>query len=70
MNGKFTYIETYNYDKPAGKLLLNKDTNEIALMSSLNSVAISHYKYRLINSLHNDYKICNCKMIAPLIFWA
>ena len=49
--------------------LLNKDTNEIALMTIINSAAITDYPYRLIKSLHKDYKICQCKMIAPLIFW-
>ena len=48
--------------------LLNKDTNEIALMSS---VSKNHdgARCRLIKSLHKDFKICQCKMIAPLIFW-
>ena len=47
--------------------LLNKDTNEIALMSS---VSKNHdgARCRLIKSLHKDFKICQCKMIA-LIFW-
>ena len=49
--------------------LLNKDTNEIALMTSINTIAINNYKYRVVNSLHKDNKICQCKMIAPLIFW-
>ena len=49
--------------------LLNNDTNEIALMTSINSAAIADYPYRLIKSIHKDYKICQCKMIAPLIFW-
>jgi len=68
-------LKKQNFDKPGTECLkgalLNKDTNEIALMTSINSVAIPGYKYRLIKkgSLHKDYKICQCKMIAPLIFW-
>ena len=66
-------LKRYNYDKPGTECLkgalLNKDTNEIALMTSINSAAITDYPYRLIKSLHKDYKICQCKMIAPLIFW-
>ena len=48
--------------------LLNKDTNEIALMSTINT---KHHdaRCRLVKSLHKDFKICQCKMIAPLIFW-
>ena len=49
--------------------LLNKNTKEIALMSSLNKIAADNYEYRLVKSLHKDYKICQSKMIAPLIFW-
>ena len=49
--------------------LLNKNAKEIALMSSLNKIATNHYEYRLVKSLHKDYKICQSKMIAPLIFW-
>ena len=66
-------LKRYNYDKPGTECLksalLNKDTNEIALMTSINLAAITDYPYRLIKSLHKDYKICQCKMIAPLIFW-
>ena len=46
-----------------------KDTNEIALMTSLNKENSNAYKNRLVKSLHKDYKICQCKMIAPLVFW-
>ena len=49
--------------------LLNKETNEIALMTSLNKKNADSYRNRLVSSLHKDYKICQCKMIAPLIFW-
>jgi hypothetical protein len=49
--------------------LLNKDTNEIALMTSLNKEHADSYRNRLVKSLHKDYKICQCKMIAPLVFW-
>ena len=48
--------------------LLNKNTNEIALMSSINTKN-DDARCRLVKSLHKDYKICQCKMIAPLIFW-
>jgi len=49
--------------------LLNKESNEIALMTSLNKVNADSYRNRLVKSLHKDYKICQCKMIAPLVFW-
>ena len=49
--------------------LLNKETNEIALMSSLNKISSAVYTKRMVNSMHEDYKICRCKMTAPLMFW-
>ena len=48
--------------------LLNKNTNEIALMSSINTKN-DDARCRLVKSLHKDFKICQCKMVAPLIFW-
>ena len=49
--------------------LQNKQTNEIALMTSINLKFCKNYKYRTVDSLHHDYMICQCKMIAPFIFW-
>ena len=49
--------------------LLNKQTNEIALMTSINEKRAAKYENRLVGSLHKNYKICQCKMIAPLVFW-
>jgi hypothetical protein len=46
----------------------NTKTGEIMLMSSINK-NICEYKFRLIDSHDSDWKICQCKMIAPLIFW-
>ena len=45
--------------------------NEYALMTSINNEeAINTIpKCRLINSLNNNYKICQCKMVAPPLFW-
>jgi len=64
---------TSEYGKECLKgALLNKDTNEIALMTSLNKEhgsAPERVVKRLVKSLHKDYKICQCKMIAPLVFW-
>ena len=49
--------------------LTNIATDEIALISSINNVIQNDYKYRMISSYDNEYKICQCKMIAPLLFW-
>ena len=49
--------------------LVNKSTNEIALISSLNSARQLGYEHRLINSHDPEYKVCWSKMIAPLFFW-
>ncbi len=49
--------------------LINIETNEIALISSINKSQQVNYKYRLISSFDDEYKICQCKMIAPLLFW-
>jgi len=40
-----------------------------ALLSSINHTRQEVYPYRLIPSHNDEYKICQCKMIAPLIFW-
>lgn len=47
--------------------LTNPD--EYALMSSLNEEGSQEYTSRMIKSLHNTHKICQCKMIAPAKFW-
>lgn len=47
----------------------NKTTGKVALLSSLNQVALLGYSGRTLQSHHPDYKICWCKMIAPLVFW-
>ena len=62
-------IKERDYGECLKGALLNKDTNEIALMTSLNKENSNAYKNRLVKSLHKDYKICQCKMIAPLVFW-
>ena len=71
--------------------LRNIETNEIALISSINKAWFDDYKKdfielkgsnengpvvitakstkRLILSCDDEYKICSCKMIAPLFFW-
>jgi len=49
--------------------LLNSATGEIALISSINAAIHAEYKHRTISSHDEAYKICQCKMIAPLIFW-
>ncbi len=60
---------TREYGKVSLKgALLNKNTNEIALMSSINTKN-DDARCRLVKSLHKDFKICQCKMVAPLIFW-
>jgi hypothetical protein len=49
--------------------LLNNATGEIALISSINAAIQAAYAHRTISSHDEEYKICQCKMIAPLIFW-
>lgn len=49
--------------------LLNSATGEIALISSINAAIQSNYSHRTISSHDEEYKICQCKMIAPLLFW-
>lgn len=49
--------------------LLNSATGEIALISSINAAIHAEYKHRTISSHDEEYKICQCKMIAPLLFW-
>lgn len=49
--------------------LLNNATGEVALISSINAAIQAVYAHRTISSHDEEYKICQCKMIAPLIFW-
>ena len=49
--------------------LINHATGELALISSINTAIQAEYKYRTIQSHDDEYKICQCKMIAPLLFW-
>ena len=49
--------------------LLHTVSGEVALISSINSAIQAEYKHRTIGSHDDEYKICQCKMIAPLIFW-
>lgn len=49
--------------------LLNTQTNEISLVTSINKPVQAQYKSRLVNSYDDDFKVCHCKMIAPLLFW-
>ena len=50
--------------------LINKTTNQIALMSCLNKVSSAVYKERVVRSMNPDYKICRSKMVAPLLILA
>ena len=49
--------------------LINPGTGELALISSINAAIQTEYKHRTIQSHDDQYKICQCKMIAPLLFW-
>ncbi len=49
--------------------LRNPITGEIAIMTSLNKQSCENYKYRICNSKDSEFKICQCKMLAPLLFW-
>ena len=49
--------------------LINTNTNEIALMSSLNKEYSEIYKHRTVKSNDENWRICHAKMIAPLFFW-
>lgn len=49
--------------------LINTNTNEIALMSSLNKEYSEFYKYRTVKSNDENWRICHAKIIAPLFFW-
>lgn len=60
-------IECGNCMKGALQNLNSPD--EYALMTSINLEEAAIYQNRLLKSLHDDYKICQCKMIAPAKFW-
>ena len=49
--------------------LRNPITNEIAIMSSLSKKSYENYPYRMCKSKDPEYKICQCKMLASLLFW-
>jgi hypothetical protein len=49
--------------------LINHATGELALISSINTAIQTEYQHRTIQSHDDSYKICQCKMIAPLLFW-
>lgn len=54
-----------------GVLQNQSNLNEYALMTSINlEEAVNTIpKCRLIKSWDNNYKICQCKMVAPPLFW-
>jgi len=63
-------IKSVTVDKVCLKgALINQATGELALVSSINAAIQTEYKYRTIQSHDETYKICQCKMIAPLLFW-
>jgi len=45
------------------------DCGTIALMSSISPECQTTYKYQTCGSMDTEWKICQCKMIAPPIFW-
>ena len=49
--------------------LINNTNGEIAFITSINTAIQAEYKHRTIRSHDDEYKICQCKMIAPLLFW-
>jgi len=49
--------------------LRNPITGEIAVMSSLNKQSYENYPYRMCKSKDPEYKICQSKMLASLLFW-
>jgi hypothetical protein len=71
---QWTVIMVWKKIKPNGGIcykgaLRNTTTNEIALITAINTVAVSTYNHNMVNSHDPEYKICRCKMIAPLCFW-
>jgi hypothetical protein len=49
--------------------LRNTITNEISLITSLNTSFQKGCTWRMIKTYDEDFKVCHCKMIAPLLFW-
>jgi hypothetical protein len=49
--------------------LIHSVNKKIAFISSINTACQNAYSKRLIKSYDSEYKICHCKMIAPLLFW-
>lgn len=52
-----------------GVLQNQTNTDEYALISSLNQNGANNYTSRIINSKDPDFKITQSKMIAPARFW-
>jgi len=48
---------------------LRSSDGTIALMSSISPYCQETYKYQTCRSMDLEWKICQCKMIAPPIFW-
>jgi hypothetical protein len=48
---------------------LRGDDGTIALMTSISPECQKTYKYQTCGSMDTEWKICQCKMIAPPIFW-
>ena len=48
---------------------LRSSDGTIALMSSISPDCQETYKYKTCRSMDLEWKICQCKMIAPPIFW-
>ncbi len=71
---QWTVIMVWKKIRPKGGIcykgaLRNTSTNEIALITAIDGVAASVYNHNTVNSHDPEYKICRCKMIAPLCFW-
>jgi len=73
LNGKWKIlliIKKITGDKICLKgALINIENNDIALISSINKSVQEMYQHRMMKSFDDEYKICQCKMIAPLLFW-
>ena len=48
--------------------IYNRNEHKIALMTALRNVN-NYNDSRTIESQHEEYRICQCRMTAPLIFW-
>ena len=67
--GKWNFLIGTKQEDGAYKVaLLDKKTNEIALFTCFNPTYVN-YTSRSHESLHPDFRVCSCKMIAPLVFW-